>query len=492
MVQNSLHDVYKPSLSLLNDLYQISMAYGYWKSGRHNHESMFQLFFRSTPFGGGFAIAAGLDSVVDYIRNFSWSKEDLDYVGSIRGADGKPIVCQDFLDYLKNTPLEVSIDAIEEGRAVFAHEPLLRVSGPLLQCQLLETPLLNIINFPTLIATKAARVCLAAQGDRVLEFGVRRAQGIDGGLTASRAAYIGGVDGTSNLLAGSIYGIPVSGTHAHSWVMSFDSELEAFKSFADAMPGNCLLLVDTYNTLAGVKNAVLTGDYLRSRGGKLLGVRLDSGDLGYLSIEARKILDAAGFKEALIVGSNDLDERQILNLKAAGAKINVWGVGTKLVTAYDDPALGGVYKLVAIRKNAKNDWEYKLKLSEQISKITTPGKQQVRRFLGDNEYVADMIFDEMSPPPEGELTIIDPLDSTRRKKIGEGYSFDDLLVPVFVRGQCIYKRAGMAEARQRCKLDLSRLNESVKRIENPYPYPAGLEQSLSERKSKMILQLRGF
>ena len=342
MIKNSLHDVYKPSLALLNDLYQISMAYGYWKSGRHNYESMFQLFFRKIPFDGGFAIAAGLDSVVDYIHNFSWSKEDLDYIGSIHGADGKPIVCRDFLDYLKNTPLEVSIDAVEEGRAVFAHEPLLRVSGPLLQCQLLETPLLNLINFPTLIATKAARVCLAAQGDRVLEFGVRRAQGIDGGLTASRAAYIGGVDGTSNLLAGSMYGIPVSGTHAHSWVMSFDSELEAFKSFAEAMPGNCLFLVDTYNTLAGVKNAVLAGDYLRSRGGTLLGVRLDSGDLGYLSIEARKILDAAGFKDVLIVGSNDLDESQILNLKAAGAKINVWGVGTKLVTAYDDPALGGI------------------------------------------------------------------------------------------------------------------------------------------------------
>jgi nicotinate phosphoribosyltransferase len=453
---------------------------------------MFQLFFRKIPFDGGFATAAGLDSVVDYIETFSWSKEDLDYIASIRGADGKPIVCRDFLDYLKNSPLEVSIDAVEEGRAVFAHEPLLRVSGPLLQCQLLETPLLNLINFPTLIATKAARVCLAAQGDRVLEFGVRRAQGIDGGLTASRAAYIGGVVGTSNLLAGSMYGIPVSGTHAHSWVMSFDSEIEAFKSFADAMPGNSLFLVDTYNTLAGVKNAVLAGNYLRSRGGGLLGVRLDSGDLGYLSIEARKILDAAGFNDAVIVGSNDLDEKQILNLKAAGAKINVWGVGTKLVTAYDDPALGGVYKLVAIRKDRHAEWEYKLKLSEQISKITTPGKQQVRRFLVDDEYVADMIFDEMSPPSAGELTIIDPLDVTRRKKIAEGCSFEDLLVPVFDRGQCVYKRSGIADARQRCKTDLSRLDDSVKRLVNPYPYPAGLEQSLSERKSKMILRLRGF
>jgi nicotinate phosphoribosyltransferase len=490
--KNKLHDVYKPSLALLNDLYQISMAYGYWKSGRHNYEAMFQLFFRTIPFNGGFAVAAGLDAVVDYVQDFSWSKEDLEYIGSICGADGKPIVCHEFLDYLKNTPLSVSIDAVEEGRVVFAHEPLVRVSGPLLQCQMLETPLLNLINFPTLIATKAARVRLAAQGDRVLEFGVRRAQGIDGGLTASRAAFIGGVDGTSNLLAGSTYGIPVSGTHAHSWVMSFDSELESFKAYADAMPGNCLFLVDTFNTLAGVKNAVLAGQYLQSRGGKLLGIRLDSGDLGYLSIEARKILDAAGFKDAVIVGSNDLDENQILNLKTAGAKINVWGVGTKLVTAYDDPALGGVYKLVAIRKDKAADWSYKLKLSEQISKITTPGKQQVRRFKNAGEYLADMIYDELSLPLAEDFTIVDPLDVNRRKKIPKDCQFEDLLVPIFDQGLCVYDRSGILAARQRCKRDLGLLNESVKRIVNPYSYPVGLEQTLSDHKSKMILDLRGF
>jgi nicotinate phosphoribosyltransferase len=357
---------------------------------------------------------------------------------------------------------------------------------------MLETPLLNLINFPTLIATKAARVCLAAQGDRVLEFGVRRAQGIDGGLTASRAAFIGGVDGTSNLLAGSTYGIPVSGTHAHSWVMSFDSELESFKAYADAMPGNCLFLVDTFNTLAGVKNAVLAGQYLQSRGGKLLGIRLDSGDLGYLSIEARKILDAAGFKDAVIVGSNDLDENQILNLKTAGAKINVWGVGTKLVTAYDDPALGGVYKLVAIRKDKAADWSYKLKLSEQISKITTPGKQHVRRFTNAGEYLADMIYDELSLPQAEDFTIVDPLDVNRRKKIPKDCQFEDLLVSIFDQGLCVYDRGGILAARQRCKRDLGLLNESVKRIVNPYSYPVGLEQTLSDHKSKMILDLRGF
>lgn len=492
MKKNKLHDIYRPSLTLLNDFYQVSMAYGYWKSGRHLDEAMFQLFFRSNPFHGGFAVAAGLEAVMDYIREFSWSDEDLEYVGSIQGTDGRPIVCKGFLDYLKNTPLEISIDAIEEGRVVFAHEPLVRVTGPLLQCQLLETPLLNLVNFPTLIATKAARVCQAAQGDRVLEFGLRRAQGVDGGLTASRAAYIGGVDATSNLLAGSFYDIPISGTHAHSWVMSFDTELEAFNAFAEAMPGNCVFLVDTYNSLSGVKNAVLAAETLQARGGNLLGIRLDSGDLGYLSIEARKILDAAGLNKVSIVASNDLDEYQIMSLKGAGAKINVWGVGTKLVTAFDDPALGGVYKLVAIKKNGDTKWAYKLKLSEQIGKITTPGKQQVRRFTDSGEYVADMVFDEWSPPVGDIFTIIDPVDTTRRKKISPNASFEDLLVPIFNRGQSIYQNKDLTAARQRCSRDLSMLNESVKRISRPHPYPAGLEKSLSERKEKMILQLRGF
>ena len=258
------------------------------------------------------------------------------------------------------------------------------------------------------------------------------------------------------------------------------------------MPGNCVFLVDTFNTLAGVKNAVLAGQYLQSRGGKLLGVRLDSGDLGYLSIEARKIMDAAGFKDAVIVGSNDLDEMQILNLKAAGAKINVWGVGTKLVTAYDDPALGGVYKLVAIRKDKAADWSYKLKLSEQISKITTPGKQQVRRFTNAGEYVADMIYDELSLPQAEDFTIIDPLDVTRRKKIPKDCQSEDLLVPIFDQGLCVYDRGGLLAARQRSKRDLGLLNESVKRIANPYSFPVGLEQTLSDRKSNMILDLRGF
>jgi nicotinate phosphoribosyltransferase len=366
------------------------------------------------------------------------------------------------------------------------------VTGSLLQCQLLETALLNLINFPTLIATKAARICLAAQGDRVLEFGLRRAQGVDGGVTASRSAFIGGVDGTSNLLAGYLYDIPVGGTHAHSWVMSFDSELEAFMKFASSLPGSCIFLVDTYSTIDGVKNAIKAGVWLRENGHELLGIRLDSGDLGYLSKQARVLLDEAGFQKAVIVGSNDLDEDQIANLKSAGAKISVWGVGTKLVTAYDSPALGGVYKLVAIQDDDSKAWRYKLKLSDQISKITTPGRQQIRRFMLNGEYAADMIFDELSPPSNGDITIVDPADMTRRKKIISGTPYEDLLRPVIIDGKRVYDGGGVHRARQRCSDELSRLNESIKRIANPHSYPAGLELSLHERKAKMILELKGF
>lgn len=487
-----LHELYKPSLTLLTDMYQLSMAYGYWKSGRHLDQAVFQMFFRKIPFAGGFAVAAGLESLVDFIESFSWSESDLEYIRTLVGVDGKPLVSSDFIDYLRQTPLRVSIDAIEEGRVVFAHEPLVRVTGSLLQCQILETAILNLINFPTLIATKAARVCLAAKGDRVLEFGVRRAQGIDGGLTASRACFIGGVAATSNLLAGSLYGIPVSGTHAHSWVMSFDSEEEAFTKFSEAMPGNSVFLVDTYNSLVGVERAIKIGKALKRNGNVFSGIRLDSGDLTYLSVEARKKLDAAGFVDAVIVGSNDLDEYQITDLKSAGARINVWGVGTKLVTGHENPALGGVYKLVAIQGRGAKEWIYKLKLSDEIAKITTPGIQQVRRFKKKDEFVGDMVFDEMAPPVRGDITIVDPRDPTRRKKIDPSADFDDLLVPIFRDGKCVYKNRGLMAARQRCKDDLQMIHESVKRIKLPHDYPAGLELSLYEQKSRMIKELKGF
>jgi nicotinate phosphoribosyltransferase len=492
MSQNNIRDIYRPSLALLTDLYQITMAYAYWKTGGHDKQAMFQMFFRRLPFGGGFAVAAGLEALINYVDGFVWGREDLEFIAAIKGSDGRPIVCDDFIHYLKTTPFRVSIDAVEEGCLVFPHEPLIRVTGPLLQCQLLETALLNLINFPTLIATKAARICLAAQGDKVLEFGLRRAQGVDGGLTASRSAFIGGVDGTSNLLAGSLYGIPVGGTHAHSWVMSFDNELEAFMKFASSVPGSSIFLVDTYNTIAGVKNAIKAGRWLRENGHELYGVRLDSGDLGYLSKQARTLLDEAGFDKTVIVGSNDLDESQIVNLKSAGAKISVWGVGTRLVTGYDDPALGGVYKLVAIRDSSAESWRYKLKLSDQISKITTPGRQQIRRFTLNGEYAADMVFDELSPPGYEDWTIVDPTDMTRRKKISKDTPYEDLLRPVIVEGKRVYDGGGVHAARQRCREQLTRLNESIKRIANPHDYPAGLDVSLHERKAKMILDLKGF
>ncbi|MEO8270672.1 MAG: nicotinate phosphoribosyltransferase, partial [Aureliella sp.] len=367
------------SLSLLTDLYQLTMAYGYWKQGKAEQQAVFHLFFRSNPFQGGYAIAAGLGPVLDFVKSFRFFASDVEFLETLTGNDGQPLFEKAFLQYLAELHLALDIDAIPEGTLVFPHEPLLRVRGPILQCQLLETALLNIINFQSLIATKAARIVMSARGDAVLEFGLRRAQGIDGALAASRAAFIGGCAATSNVLAGKQFGIPVKGTHAHSWVMSFDTELEAFGAYAAAMPNNCVFLVDTYDTLDGVRHAITVGNWLRETGHEMVGIRLDSGDLAWLSIEARKLLDAAGLHDATIVASNDLDERLIASLKQQGATIGVWGVGTKLVTAYDQPALGGVYKLGAI-EDVTGHWHPKIKLSEQWIKTSTPGIQQVRRY----------------------------------------------------------------------------------------------------------------
>ena len=335
--------------ALLTDLYQLTMAYGYWKSGRSELEAAFHLFFRKAPFQSGFTIAAGLATAIDFLKSFHFTDADLQFLATLTGNDNRPLFEPGFLEYLRTLRFCCDVDAIPEGSVVFPNEPLLRIKGPILQCQLLETALLNLLNFQSLIATKAARICLAARGEPVLEFGLRRAQGVDGALAASRAAYIGGCAATSNVLAGKIFGIPVRGTHAHSWVMSFDDEREAFLAYAEAVPNNCVFLVDTYDTLEGVRHAVETGKWLREHGYEMVGIRLDSGDLAWLSIEARKILDEAGFPKAVIIASNNLDEHIIASLKEQGAQINVWGVGTKMITAYDQPALGGVYKLSAIR-----------------------------------------------------------------------------------------------------------------------------------------------
>lgn len=494
------NQLYDTSLSLLTDLYQVTMAYGYWKSKTAEKEAVFNLYFRKNPFNGGFTIACGLANVIGYIQNFGFSKKDLRYLGTMAGNDGKPLFEEGFLEYLANLKLTCDIEAIPEGTVVFPNEPLVRVRGPILQCQLLETPLLNLINFESLIATKAARLRLVVESDTLLEFGLRRAQGVDGGMTASRAAYIGGCDATSNVLAGKLYGVPVKGTHAHSWVMSFDDEQQAFDTYASVLPNNVTLLVDTYDSLQGVRHAIETGYMLEKRGYTLAGIRLDSGDLAYLSIEARKLLDEAGFRDTAIVASNDLDETIISSLKQQGAQINVWGVGTKLVTAFDQPALGGVYKLAALRDESSSPdtpdrWEYKMKLSEQAIKISTPGIQQVRRYRDERGFLADMIFDsEMNGlnrhSADKSATMIDPLDFTKRRRFDAGQPHEDLLVPVFQEGTCVYTLPAIHDVRARVQAQLANLPPGVKRFVNPNPYPVGLEKNLHELKTELIMKLR--
>lgn len=482
--------LYRSSLALLTDLYQLTMAYGYWKSGMLNREASFYMSYRHNPFEGGFSIACGLSHVIELVRGFRFDGEDIAYLAELRGNDDAPLFEKPFLDYLSDMRLTCDIDAMPEGTVVFPHEPLIRIAGPIAQCQILESAVLNMINFQTLIATKAARVCIAAQGDAVLEFGLRRAQGVDGALAASRASYIGGCAGTSNVLAGRLFGIPVRGTHAHSWIMCFDSESEAFQAYAEAMPNNCVFLVDTYNTLEGVRRAIEAGLALRERGHEMVGIRLDSGDLAYLSIEARKMLDAAGFEKAIIVASNDLDERIIASLKTQGATICVWGVGTKLATAYDQPAMGGVYKLAAVRRPG-TDWEYKVKLSEQAIKVSTPGIQQVRRYYTEREYVADAIYDALRPMSDG-CTIVDPLDITRRKVIEARTPHVDLLMPITRGGKLVYKQPSLERIRAYVQDQLGRFHSGVKRFVNPHQYPVGLEKNLYELKNELILKARGL
>ncbi len=344
--------LYAQPLSLLTDLYQITMAAAAWKAGVDEREAVFHLVFRKAPFHSGFTVAAGLGPALELLRELKLGEDDLRYLAELRAESGEPLFERGFLEHLLALEPRVDIDAVPEGTVVFPQEPLLRVSGPVVACMLLETALLNVINFQTLIATKAARVWLAAQGDPVLEFGLRRAQGPDGGVSAARAAYIGGCAATSNVLAGKLLGIPVRGTHAHSWVMLFDSEREAFDAYAGAMPHNVVLLVDTYDTLQGIRRAIETGKRLRGQGRELAGIRLDSGDLAWLSIEARKMLDAAGFTKTVIYASNELDEDVIASLKQQGARIGAWGVGTRLVTGAEDAALSGVFKLTAVRAGA--------------------------------------------------------------------------------------------------------------------------------------------
>ena len=466
---------------LLTDLYQLTMAYGYWKLGLHERPAVFHQIFRKNPFKGNYALACGLASVIEFLKDYRFSSTDLAYLASLHLPKGDTLFSTDFLQYLADLRFTCDVDAIPEATLIFPHEPLIRITGPLLQGQLVESTILNILNFQTLIATKASRVCQAANGDTVLEFGMRRAQGPDGALSASRAAYIGGCTATSNVLAGKCYDIPVRGTHAHSWVTVFPDEMTAFLAYIDVIPHNCVLLVDTFDTIQGVKNAIQAGLALRQKGGELIGIRLDSGDLAVLSRQARELLDAAGFQHTRIIASNSLDEYVIAALKQKGAKIDTWGVGTHLVSSYDYPALDGVYKLSALQ-NANGAWEYKLKLSDTAIKISNPGIYQIRRYLKQGVPVQDMLYDV-------EKKIASPLNI---------YSFDaphvmlplknhtdcqDLLVPVFRQGQCVYPTESIHTIRQR---GIDQIRTFQANFPHGKPYPVGLERNFHETKQQLI------
>ncbi|MFK7766340.1 MAG: nicotinate phosphoribosyltransferase [Mariniblastus sp.] len=485
---STLANLYGTSLGLLTDLYQLTMAYGYWKQNKAEQNGVFHLFFRKSPFKGGYTIAAGLQTAIEYLESFHFSNSDIEYLSTLTGNDDKPLFEPAFLDYLSELKLTLNIDAIPEGTVVFPHQPLVRVEGPMLQAQIIETPLLNLINFQTLIATKSARICRAAMGEPVLEFGLRRAQGIDGALTATRAAFIGGAAATSNILAGKLYGIPVRGTHAHSWVMSFDTEMDSFNSYADAMPNNCVFLVDTYDTLEGVRKATEVGKRLREDGHEMVGIRLDSGDLAYLSIEARKILDEAGFPDAKIVASNDLDEHLIESLKRQSAQVSVWGVGTKLATAFEQPALGGVYKLAAIEETPGH-WTPKIKLSEQLIKTSTPGKLQVRRYIKTGRASADMIFNELDGKPNN-ATFVDPLDPSHQRVVSDKDEYESLLVPVIRKGKTVYDLPTLESIQTRTHDQLAMFHPTILRLDNPHKYPVGLEKTLYDLKAELMIQHR--
>lgn len=481
---------YQGSWALLDDLYELTMAQGYWKAGMRDTEAVFHMFFRHHPFQGGFTVAAGLEALIDFVQGYHLEEDDLAFLKTLKGHENTPLFDKDFLQYLSTLSLDVDIDAVAEGTVVFPNEPLVRVKGPLIASQLLESSLLTLINFPSLIATKASRVCLAAGGDEVIEFGLRRAQGMNGALTAARAAYVGGCHSTSNVLAGKLFGIPVKGTHAHSWVQAFPDEQQAFMAWAKTSPNNAVFLVDTYDTVEGVKKAVEAGRWLREHGHDLFAIRLDSGDLAYLSCVARDILDNAGFQNTVIMASNELDEFVISEMKRQGAKITVWGVGTNLVTGKGQSALDGVYKLSAVRDPGQ-PWQYKLKLSEQMIKVSNPGILAVRRYQHNGDNVADVIYD-VATDVENGCVVVDPLDSTRRKTLRANLKSEDLLVPIFKGGKLVYDVPPLAESRARCTRQLSQFHQGVKRFLNPHAYVVGMEKSLYDFKIELIGRVRRY
>lgn len=478
------------NLTLLTDFYELTMMQGYFHSKEENTPVVFDIFFRSNPSGGGYSIAAGLEQVIEYIKNLNFSYEDVDYLRSLNLFD------ETFLQYLSGFHFSGSIYAIPEGTVIFPREPLLKVIAPVMEAQLVETALLNIINHQSLIATKASRVVYAADGDGVMEFGLRRAQGPDAGLYGARAAMIGGCIGTSNVLAGRMFDVPVKGTHAHSWIMSFPDEYTAFKNYADMYPDNCTLLVDTYDTLkSGVPNAIRVFQEFKKAGKpfKKYGIRLDSGDLAYLSKEARKMLDEAGFADASICASNDLDEYLLHDLKMQGAAIDSWGVGTNLITSKDCPSFGGVYKLAAIQSEEDGAFEPKIKISENTEKITNPGNKTIYRIYDKTtgKVKADLIcFVGETFNTDEDMLLFDPIETWKKTKLSGGsYIMREILVPVFKNGACIYKSPSVMEIAEYCRNEKKTLWDETKRLFYPHQVYVDLSPKLYEVKKSLLDQM---
>ena len=477
------------NLTLLTDLYELTMMQGYFKNPT-NQTVIFDMFYRTNPCGGSFAITAGLEQMLEYIENLRFTSEDIEYLRSLH------IFQEDFLEYLSGFRFTGDIYAIPEGTVVFPREPLVKVIAPIMEAQLVETAILNIINHQSLIATKAARVCYAARGDGVMEFGLRRAQGPDAGLYGARAAVIAGCVGTSNVLTGQMFHVPVLGTHAHSWIMSFPDEYTAFKTYAKMYPDSCTLLVDTYDVLkSGVPNAIRVFEEMREEGVKLTkyGIRIDSGDLAYLSKEAHKMLSAAGFDDATIAASSDLDEYLIDSLKAQDAKINSWGVGTNLITSKDNPAFGGVYKLAAVRDAGSTEFTPKIKLSENTEKVTNPGNKTIYRIYSKTtgKIKADLICltDEVFDPEE-TMIIFDPTDTWKKTKVlGGTYELRELLVPVVKGGKRIYTSPEVMELRDYCQKEQNTLWDESRRLVNPQKVYVDLSQKLYDLKKNLLEEM---
>ena len=471
------------NLTLLTDLYEITMMQAYFKNNNKNKMAIFDVFYRKNPMDGGYAISAGLEQVIEYINNLHFTEDDINYLASLK------IFEDDFLGYLKNFKFTGDIYAIPEGSVIFPREPMLKVIAPIMEAQFIETAILNILNHQSLIATKAARICYAAEGDGIMEFGLRRAQGPDAGIYGARAAVIGGCAGTSNVLTGQMFDVPVMGTHAHSWIMSFDDEYTAFYTYAKLYPMACTLLVDTYDTLnSGVPNAIKVFKQMKKEGIELknYGIRLDSGDLAYLSKKARKMLDDAGFKDATITASNDLDEFLIASLKMQGAEITNWGVGTNLITSKDCPSFGGVYKLAAIMEDGEN-FTPKIKLSDNSEKITNPGNKKIYRIYEkeNNKIKADLICLENETFTENEdMHLFDPHEPWKKTVLKAGtFTLKEMLVKVFDKGQCVYHSDSVMKLRDFAISEMETLWEATKRFENPHQV---LSQKLYDIKISLL------